>query len=65
MVFHSAMNCPLLQCSPWYCTLFLTAFLSAYMEDEMCCALIDRDWDEYEVEWGGGGEDLGVVVRLV
>ena len=31
----------------------------------MCCALIDRDWAEYEVEWGGGGEDLGVVVRLV
>ena len=22
------MNCPLLQRSPWYCTLFLTAFLS-------------------------------------
>ena len=30
MVFHSAMNCPLLQRSPWYCTLFLTAFLSEY-----------------------------------
>ena len=28
MVFRSAMNCPLLQRSPWYCTLFLTAFLS-------------------------------------
>ena len=22
------MNCPLVQRSPWYCTLFLTAFLS-------------------------------------
>ena len=31
MVFHSAMNCPLLQRSPWYCTLFLTAFLSAIL----------------------------------
>ena len=30
MVFHSAMNCPLLQRSPWYCTLFLTAFLSVH-----------------------------------
>ena len=25
------MNCPLLQRSPWYCTLFLTAFLSEKM----------------------------------
>ena len=32
MVFHSAMNCPLLQFSPWYCTLFLTAFLSGNCE---------------------------------
>ena len=31
----------------------------------MYCVLIDRDWDEYEVERGGGGEDLGVGVRLV
>lgn len=30
-----------------------------------CTVLIDRDWDEYEVERGGGGEDLGVGVRLV
>lgn len=25
----------------------------------MYCVLIDGDWDEYEVERGGGGEDLG------
>ena len=27
------MNCPLLQRSPWYCTLFLTAFLSGEAAD--------------------------------
>ena len=33
----------------------------------MYCVLINRDWDEYDVErgGGGGGEDLGVGVRLV
>lgn len=31
----------------------------------MYCVLINRDWDEYDVERGGGGEDLGVGVRLV
>ena len=30
------MNCPLLQRSPWYCTLFLTAFLSGHFENHRC-----------------------------
>ena len=33
MVFYGDIDCPLLQFSPWESTLFLTAFLSVYVED--------------------------------
>ena len=71
------MNCPLLQRSPWYCTLFLTAFLSGangggFLDSEVELAILPKSRSRSAFNLGGpapngrrDGESNGTTLDLV